>query len=143
MIRITSWLLGWTIHAFFPPSLKRCISRRYVLPAQLVLSTNVNIQTSGYHSAFMSPYHNSCPHPLIAGLYTSTQEATCFISSNGIKVTVEQSKCVQANAFIQSSLFQYFSFRGESPAIFKINLMALIVSTNHVIDLQLDIPVSL
>eukprot|EP00731_Ephydatia_muelleri_P023199 Em0015g782a len=64
------------------------------------------------------------------------EEATCFISSNGIKVTVEQSKCVQANAFIQSSLFQYFSFRGESPAIFKINLMAFIhevdVSNLHV-----------
>lgn len=58
------------------------------------------------------------------------EDATCFISSNGMKVTVEQSKCVQANAFIQASLFQYFSFHGESPAIFRINLTAFIECLN-------------
>ena len=56
------------------------------------------------------------------------QVATCFISSNGLKVTVEQAKCVQANAFIQSNLFQQFLFSSEAPAVFKISLSALIVS---------------
>lgn len=29
------------------------------------------------------------------------EHATCFATRNGIKVTVENAKCVQANAFIQ------------------------------------------
>lgn len=29
------------------------------------------------------------------------EHATCFATKNGIKVTVENAKCVQANAFIQ------------------------------------------
>ena len=57
------------------------------------------------------------------------QTATCFISSNGIKVTVEQAKCVQANAFIQAAIFQHFSFLPDAPAVFRINLNALIVSS--------------
>lgn len=57
--------------------------------------------------------------------------ATCFVSSNGLKVTVEQAKCVQANAFIQSTLFQQFTFLPDAPAVFRINLAALIVSDIH------------
>ncbi len=55
--------------------------------------------------------------------------ATCFISSNGLKVTVEQAKCVQANAFIQASLFQQFTFHSHVPSVFRINLNALIVNS--------------
>ncbi|KAB0355066.1 hypothetical protein FD755_022525, partial [Muntiacus reevesi] len=33
------------------------------------------------------------------------EHATCFATKNGIKVTVENAKCVQANAFIQSYRF--------------------------------------
>lgn len=58
----------------------------------------------------------------------SLQMATCFVSSNGLKVTVEQAKCVQANAFIQSTLFQQFTFLPDAPAVFRLNLTALIVS---------------
>lgn len=57
------------------------------------------------------------------------QMATCFASSSGIKVTVEQAKCLQANAFIQSSLFQEFAYNASTPAAFRLNLNALIVST--------------
>ncbi len=60
-------------------------------------------------------------------LLFKVQVATCFISSNGLKVTVEQAKCVQANAFIQANLFQQFTFTSDAPAVFKINLNALIV----------------
>lgn len=43
-----------------------------------------------------------------------------------MKVTVEESKYAQASAFIQSSVFQEYSFDEES-ATFKINLNALLV----------------
>lgn len=55
---------------------------------------------------------------------------TCFLSSQGLKVTVEQAKSVQANAFIQASLFQQFVFRQEASLAFKINLAALIECLN-------------
>ncbi|KXJ27827.1 cell cycle checkpoint protein RAD1 [Exaiptasia diaphana] len=55
--------------------------------------------------------------------------ATCFVSSNGIKVTVENAKCVQANAFIQSNLFQEYTFKEES-ATFRINLNVLMECLN-------------
>ena len=54
------------------------------------------------------------------------QSATCFVSSNGIKVTVEDAKCVQANAFVQRGIFQEFVFKEES-ATFRINLNILLV----------------
>ena len=54
------------------------------------------------------------------------QTATCFVSANGLKVTVEDSKCVQANAFVQSGIFQEYTFKEES-ATFRINLNVLMV----------------
>lgn len=49
------------------------------------------------------------------------ETATLFASSLGIKVTVEDSKCVQANAFIQEGVFHYFNVKDEQ-ITFKINL---------------------
>ena len=60
--------------------------------------------------------------------YSIHQSATCFVSSNGLKVTVEDAKCVQANAFVQSGIFQEFIFKEES-ATFRINLNVLLVKT--------------
>jgi cell cycle checkpoint protein len=57
------------------------------------------------------------------------ETATCFISSNGLKITVEDAKCVQGNAFVQSAIFQEFSFTEES-ATFKINMNVLLVWTS-------------
>lgn len=37
--------------------------------------------------------------------------STWFISSNGIKVTVEDAKCVQTNAFIKGEIFQEYNLR--------------------------------
>ena len=45
----------------------------------------------------------------------------------GFKVTVEDSKCVQANAFIQEGLFHEFIIK-EDQVTFKINLTVLLVS---------------
>lgn len=57
------------------------------------------------------------------------ETATCFFSSNGLKVTVENAKCIQANAFIQSGIFQEFTFKEDS-ATFRINLNALMGCLN-------------
>ena len=53
------------------------------------------------------------------------------MSSNGLKVTVEDAKCVQANAFVQSGIFQEFIFKEES-ATFRINLNVLLVKTHSI-----------
>lgn len=58
--------------------------------------------------------------------YFLPQTATVFASSKGLKVTVEDSKCVQANAFIQESIFHQFIIKEDQMA-FKINLTVLLV----------------
>ncbi len=62
--------------------------------------------------------------------------STCFISSNGLKITVEQAKCLQANAFIQASLFQQFTFTANSPAVFRMNLSALTVRITNTLSFK-------
>jgi len=39
------------------------------------------------------------------------EQSTWFISQNGIKVTVEDAKCVQSNAFIKSDIFSQFELK--------------------------------
>ncbi|XP_072272677.1 cell cycle checkpoint protein RAD1 [Pyxicephalus adspersus] len=51
--------------------------------------------------------------------------AACFATTNGLKVTVENAKCLQANAFIQAGIFQEFNIQEES-VIFRINLTVLL-----------------
>ena len=55
------------------------------------------------------------------------QVGTCFVSQSGIKMTVEDAKCVQANAFIQATMFRQYTYQGDAPISFQINLAALIV----------------
>ncbi|XP_069483208.1 cell cycle checkpoint protein RAD1 [Ambystoma mexicanum] len=53
--------------------------------------------------------------------------ATCFATKNGLKVTVENAKCLQANAFIQAGIFQEFSVQDDDASvIFRINLTVLL-----------------
>ncbi|XP_076815612.1 cell cycle checkpoint protein RAD1-like [Clavelina lepadiformis] len=47
--------------------------------------------------------------------------ATVFVTENGMKVTVEDAKCIQANAFIQAQVFQDYIIREDS-ITFCINL---------------------
>jgi len=63
--------------------------------------------------------------------------STWFISSNGIKVTVEDAKCVQSNAFVKSELFQEFNLkagRGDEPGSddlsFSLNLRVVLECLN-------------
>ncbi|XP_064079279.1 cell cycle checkpoint protein RAD1-like [Macrobrachium nipponense] len=51
--------------------------------------------------------------------------ATLFGSSNGLKVTVEVAKSIQANAFIQHDIFQEFKIT-EEVTTFKISLKSLV-----------------
>lgn len=55
--------------------------------------------------------------------------ATVFISSNGLKFTVEESKCAQVNAFLQCDLFQTYSFNSET-LVFLLNLNVLMECLN-------------
>ncbi|XP_072164089.1 cell cycle checkpoint protein RAD1-like [Diadema setosum] len=55
--------------------------------------------------------------------------ATFCASENGLKVTVEDAKCVQANAFIQANIFQEYYMR-DPTATFKINLSVLLDCLN-------------
>lgn len=55
--------------------------------------------------------------------------AIVFASENGLKVTVEDAKCVLANAFIQSELFQQYLLRVEQ-ITFSINLTVLMECLN-------------
>jgi len=52
-------------------------------------------------------------------------------------VTVEDAKCVQANAFVQSGIFQEYIFKEES-ATFRINLNVLLVINFNFINLRLE-----
>ncbi|XP_074643105.1 cell cycle checkpoint protein RAD1-like [Tubulanus polymorphus] len=55
--------------------------------------------------------------------------ATVFASNNGLKVTVEDAKCIQANAFLQSTIFQDYKIN-EEQSTFKINLTVLLECLN-------------
>ncbi|KAA0198978.1 hypothetical protein HAZT_HAZT010767 [Hyalella azteca] len=53
------------------------------------------------------------------------QTATVCASANGLKVTVEEGKTLQANAFIQAEFFQDYHIK-EEVLTFKINLWVLV-----------------
>ena len=74
-----------------------------------------------------SVYHHNFPRDY----------STWFISSNGIKVTVEDAKCVQSNAFVMSELFQEFNLEpgrgdedGTDDLSFTINLKVVLECLN-------------
>ncbi|XP_033321467.1 cell cycle checkpoint protein RAD1 isoform X2 [Megalopta genalis] len=52
------------------------------------------------------------------------ESATCFGTENGLKVTVEDSKCMQASAYIPSYVFQEFTLKDD--VIFQISLNILV-----------------
>lgn len=52
------------------------------------------------------------------------ETATCFGTQNGLKVTVEDAKCMQGSAYIPSRVFQEFTLKED--VIFRINLNVLV-----------------
>lgn len=57
------------------------------------------------------------------------ETAIIFASENGLKVTVEDCKCIQANAFIQAGIFQDFNISQEHITM-KVNLTVLLDCLN-------------
>eukprot|EP00794_Sanderia_malayensis_P014016 gene14017-15474_t len=55
--------------------------------------------------------------------------ATVYLSENGLKITVEDSKYVQASAFVQVQMFQEYSFT-EEEGTFQINLAVMLECLN-------------
>lgn len=49
--------------------------------------------------------------------------ATIFATENGLKVTVEDAKCLQANAFIQASVFDEYDVKEESTFCINLNVL--------------------
>jgi len=65
------------------------------------------------------------------------ERSTWYISTNGIKVTVEDAKCVQTNAFIKAEIFQEFLLRpgrgdeeGSDDLSFSVNLGVVLECLN-------------
>ncbi|XP_020722512.1 cell cycle checkpoint protein RAD1-like isoform X1 [Bombus affinis] len=52
------------------------------------------------------------------------ENATCFGTENGLKVTVEDAKCMQASAYIPAHVFQVFNLKED--VIFRVNLNILV-----------------
>ncbi|KAK5603017.1 ssDNA endodeoxyribonuclease [Crenichthys baileyi] len=60
---------------------------------------------------------------------TCKDHAIFTATANGLKVTVEDCKCMQANAFIQADIFQEFTLKEDS-VVFQINLTVLLDCLN-------------
>ena len=78
---------------------------------------------SFFQNEFKHLQNYVCTHTV--SVYTC--KLTILVSSTGLKSTIEQSKCVQANAFIQAGMFQQYNYRDSDHSVFAINLNALIV----------------
>lgn len=52
------------------------------------------------------------------------ETATCYCTENGLKVTVEEAKCMQASAYIGFDVFNEFNLKED--VIFQINLTILV-----------------
>ena len=105
------------------------ISRTKILPAPLWVRWTMHLNWTSLTDLDLNPNTWLLNWP--SSFYQNNelflpQTATCFFSSNGLKVTVENSKCIQANAFIQTGIFQEFTFKDDS-ATFRINLNTLMV----------------
>ncbi|KAL8591946.1 ssDNA endodeoxyribonuclease [Nucella lapillus] len=88
-----------------------------------MLSTQEADDDSGY--VFVAKLDNARNVSTILKAIHFKDTATVFVTSQGLKVTVEDAKCVQANAFIQASVFHHFLLTTDQ-VTFKVNLSVLI-----------------
>ncbi|XP_023563244.1 cell cycle checkpoint protein RAD1 [Octodon degus] len=87
------------------------------------LTQRVQAETDQY--CFVASLDNVRNFSTILKAIHFRDHATCFTTKNGIKVTVENAKCVQANAFIQAEVFQEFLVQEET-VVFRVNLTVLL-----------------
>uniref|UniRef100_A0A8C9Y0T6 RAD1 homolog (S. pombe) n=1 Tax=Sander lucioperca TaxID=283035 RepID=A0A8C9Y0T6_SANLU len=72
---------------------------------------------------------------------TFKDHAIFSATPNGLKVTVEDSKCLQANAFIQAEIFQEFTIKDDSVG-FQVNLtMSLLKPSTKALALSCKVSV--
>lgn len=88
-----------------------------------MLSTQEADDDSGY--VFVAKLDNARNVSTILKAIHFKDTATVFVTSQGLKVTVEDAKCVQANAFIQAAVFHHFVLT-QDQVTFKVNLSVLI-----------------
>ncbi|OWF42256.1 cell cycle checkpoint protein RAD1-like [Mizuhopecten yessoensis] len=93
------------------------------MPAEMALSTQQDDHDS--HYVLLAKIDNAKNVSNILKAIHFKETATVFASSMGLKVTVEDAKCVQANAFIQEGLFHEYNIT-EDQITFKINLTVLL-----------------
>ncbi|XP_033123280.1 cell cycle checkpoint protein RAD1-like isoform X2 [Anneissia japonica] len=90
----------------------------------MALSTQESEEDSQYILIATIDNAKNISNVLKAILSKDKELATIFATENGLKVTVEDSKCVQANAFLQAAIFQSYVIREDS-VTFKISLSVL------------------
>ncbi|XP_038059027.1 cell cycle checkpoint protein RAD1-like [Patiria miniata] len=91
----------------------------------MTLSTQQSEEDSQFILVAKADNARNVSNVLKAVHFKDKELATVFASENGLKVTVEDSKSVQANAFIQSGIFQEYVIKEQS-ATFMVNLTILL-----------------
>ncbi|KAJ9576900.1 hypothetical protein L9F63_006518, partial [Diploptera punctata] len=90
----------------------------------------INPQNETQETYLFEAYLDSVKHIyVLLKAINFRDNAICFATDNGLKVTVEDSKCVQASAFIQKEVFQRYELNDEQVA-FKVNLTVLVECLN-------------
>ncbi|XP_012373311.1 cell cycle checkpoint protein RAD1-like [Octodon degus] len=82
-------------------------------------------QAEADQNCFVATLDNSRSFSTILKAIHFLDHATRFTTKHGLKVTVENVPCVQANAFIQAEVVQEFLVQGE-PIVFQANLTVLL-----------------
>lgn len=89
----------------------------------MALSTQQDVEDSQY--LLLAKIDNARNVSNILKAIHFKETATVFASAMGFQVTVEDAKCIQANAFIQEGIFQEYTIK-EEQITFKINLTVLL-----------------
>uniref|UniRef100_A0A672FU08 RAD1 homolog (S. pombe) n=1 Tax=Salarias fasciatus TaxID=181472 RepID=A0A672FU08_SALFA len=103
------------------------------------LSTQSQIEDEQY--VFMASLDNARNISNILKAIAFKDHAVFTATPNGLKVTVEDSKCLQANAFIQVEVFQEFTIK-EDVVGFQVNLtMSLLKPSTKALALSCKVSV--
>ncbi|ORY08167.1 cell cycle checkpoint protein RAD1 [Basidiobolus meristosporus CBS 931.73] len=101
------------------------------------MSNDVPVQSSYPAGVFRSRLQNVRSLVVLLRAIQFKERAVCTITPNGLKFSVEESRCVQAHAYLQSSLFQEYQFdapissiNSQENIVFGVQLNTLIECLN-------------
>nr|AFO65077.1 Rad1 variant C [Oncorhynchus mykiss] len=97
-------------------------------------------QTEGDNYVLVASLDNVRNLSNILKAITFKDHAIFNATPNGLKVTVEDSKCLQANAFIQAEIFQEFTIKEDSVG-FQVNLTVLLKPSTKALALSCKVSV--